>query len=98
MIRSCYIVHSVTRNRHTKEIREIAFINCVETEEQAIASLQYEADICRIENGEEGEWLDDYTFRLSDGWNPDEETILTYEISDYHDADEGLLKYEEEEE
>ena len=94
MKKDCYIVYSVTRNLSTGEIVEFAFLNAFETEEQAKASLQYEADVCKYENDEEAVWLCEDTLRLPAGWNPNLETTIHFECSvPFYDRDERPLSY-----
>ena len=93
MRHECMIVYTITRDKESGKILGFSFINSFETEEQARASLQYEVDLSRIENGEEAKWIDDYTILLPPGWCSDEETIMTYDCIDYYDEKHPLMQY-----
>lgn len=89
-----YIVYSVTTNTRTGALVSVDFLNSFETPEQAKASLQYEADICRYENNEACTWLSDDTLKLPQGWNPEEETVLYIDQSTkFHDRNERPFHY-----
>lgn len=93
----CFIVVAITRDKATKKMRRFDIYNCFETEEQARASLQYEADICEKENDEKATWLTSDELLLPDGWDPTEETIVFIDGSvDFFDKQEPLFRYEEE--
>lgn len=94
MQRHCYVVYAVTKHILTGKLDEFVLYNCFETYEQAVASLRYEADVCRIENGEEVEWIDDATIKLPTGCDPNYETFVYVDGSVvYHDNDEPRLAY-----
>lgn len=93
MKKDCYIVYTITREVLTRKIVEIQFLNCFETEEQAIASLKYEEAVCREELEEEPEWIDEYTLLLPSGLDESLETLVTYGISAYHDINEEQIDY-----
>ena len=94
MKRDCYIVYSISRNKYTKQILEFNFYNCFETETQAKASLQYEADICQNEDEERVTWVNDYTIILPEGFDSNIEILVTYENSvNFYDKNEALFKY-----
>lgn len=94
MKKDCYIVYSVTKDLTTGGIVEFDFLNMFETEEQARASLQFEADVCKYENGEEAVWVGEDALRLPAGWDPNLETTVHFECSvPFHDRDERPLSY-----
>lgn len=94
MKRGCYAVYAITKHVQTGKLDEFVLYNCFETYEQAIASLQYEADLSRIENGEEVEWIDEITIKLPEGCDPNYETYVYIDGSAvYHDSEEPLLSY-----
>ena len=93
----CFIVVAITRDKVTKEMSRFDIYNCFETEAQARACLQYEADLCKAEWGEEATWIDPDALLLPDGWNPAEETLVLIDESvDFFDKREPLFRYEEE--
>lgn len=92
--RSCYVVYSVTKNLRSGEIVDFTFFNCFETVDQAKASLQYEADIDKYEGDGAFIWLDEYTLRLSPGYDPDLETTVHIDNSvPFHDREEVPIRY-----
>lgn len=94
MKKDCYIVYSVTKDLSTGGIVEFDFLNTFETEEQARASMQYEADVCKYENDEYAVWVDEDTLRLPAGWDPNLETTVHFECSvPFHCRDEKLFSY-----
>lgn len=94
MKKDCYIVYAISRNKYTNQILEFNFYNCFETEAQAKASLEYEADVCLNEDEEKVVWLDDHTIILPEGFDSSIEILVTYENSvNFYDKNEPLFKY-----
>lgn len=90
----CCIVYSVTGSKSTKEMLSFGFINVFETEDQAKAALQYEADVSKNEGNGEVKWLDENAIELPEGYDPDQVTIVTYDTGHtFHSCSEPLIKY-----
>lgn len=64
----CYVVFDlVTVNERFDEIAVLGYFS---TEEKALNCLKYEVD-CAKENGNDFEWLNEYTLRLTGFHDPD---------------------------
>ena len=85
-----YLVYAYTMDLLTNQVYSFDFIRICSTEEQAKAVLQYEFMISP-EYDSPATWTNDGKVKLIGVMN--EETYITYDVVDYDDENQPLLKY-----